>query len=903
MVLQEEKYFSILPQSNPKIPLLDVKVEGDMIDFLGKVKITQRFRNDYEKNIEAKYMFNLDDRSTVVGMSMILGGKKLVSEIKKKVEARKDYEKAIAEQKTTGLLEMAAQGIYTINLGNIAPQEEITIEVDYITELECSEDGEMKFLLPTNISPKYDASQKTVNDLLANQATTGQLTYSDSALYNFHLNINWQSNQKIKRVYSLTSEIEVTGVDEKKVNIQCKTMPSKGDFNLFLQTEEIGPSLYIQKDAEEGETFLMLTNRIKDEEENEAHKNYEEEGEGLGNTEYIVILDRSGSMESSMYGWSGNINSNNNNNNNNRRNKIDFAIEATELFIQSLPANSSFNVISFGSTYESLFPYSVEYTEANKEKALTSISTFQANFGGTELFNCLTAVLTGEMRPGGRGTAASFTPPPPPPTDLKKREWKPETAQEYPQKKSKENEQRRNRTGVIILITDGDVTNPDAVIALAKQFQHNYRIFAIGIGQDVNRHLVREIAKNSNALSEILLDNPDISTVVAKMLDSANKQYYTSTVMKITQQPGGRQTEVEKLQELIYPNQFNHFFHKMPTVLFEESVQSIELTSSNELTGRSVSWQFPVDAKSGNNIQSEFVRQLYAANLIKQLEKQDSSVQTTDKIVKLSTKYQIMNQRTSFIVVDHEKKVNSDQSGPIPVVVPQHDSFLKTGAVRGGNSGSVFLASARGNMMPSSFPSRVPTAQPSSCPSSCPSSQPSGLPAGYPIHKYQEDYQAMNIPAKERKVLGAAIQAELADTIDLLMDDGNALSGSVDVQSAGVSLGAVVSKETEMKRKEKEESPPSGCLAISDLQSNEAFEMLLKLKHVDGSFEKNDCSLHLLGVSAAEITTASQSKGLSEEIVFQTMVLEKWKANKEKKYVMIIRNLEKWLKSKGFEKI
>jgi Ca-activated chloride channel family protein len=108
-----------------KIPLQAIGIDGEMIDFLGKVKVTQRFKNTYESNIEAKYMFDLDTRSTVVGMSMIIGERKLVNEIKEKAEARQTYEQAIADHKTTGLLVKASNGIYTVNVGNIAEMRKL----------------------------------------------------------------------------------------------------------------------------------------------------------------------------------------------------------------------------------------------------------------------------------------------------------------------------------------------------------------------------------------------------------------------------------------------------------------------------------------------------------------------------------------------------------------------------------------------------------------------------------------------------------------------------------------------------------------------------------------------------------------------------------------------------------
>lgn len=53
--------------------------------------------------------------------------------------------------------------------------------------------------------------------------------------------------------------------------------------------------------------------------------------------------------------------------------------------INTLPVNSIFNVVSFGSRHDSIFPQSVPKTNENVENALKQIETFEANYGGTEI--------------------------------------------------------------------------------------------------------------------------------------------------------------------------------------------------------------------------------------------------------------------------------------------------------------------------------------------------------------------------------------------------------------------------------------------------------------------------------------------------------------------------------------
>ena len=66
--------------------------------------------------------------------------------------------------------------------------------------------------------------------------------------------------------------------------------------------------------------------------------------------------------------------------------KISLAREAMLLFLHSLPVNSYFNIIRFGSTYESLFQkISVAYDEQTAKQAESLSSSMEADLGGTEL--------------------------------------------------------------------------------------------------------------------------------------------------------------------------------------------------------------------------------------------------------------------------------------------------------------------------------------------------------------------------------------------------------------------------------------------------------------------------------------------------------------------------------------
>lgn len=68
--------------------------------------------------------------------------------------------------------------------------------------------------------------------------------------------------------------------------------------------------------------------------------------------DYIFLIDRSGSMGGQP---------------------IQLAVGALKLFLHSLPIGSKFNVVSFGSEFEKMFPESVDYNETNLKAAVSKI--------------------------------------------------------------------------------------------------------------------------------------------------------------------------------------------------------------------------------------------------------------------------------------------------------------------------------------------------------------------------------------------------------------------------------------------------------------------------------------------------------------------------------------------------
>ncbi|KAL4489962.1 hypothetical protein ABPG72_010861 [Tetrahymena utriculariae] len=170
-------------------------------------------------------------------------------------------------------------------------------------------------------------------------------------------------------------------------------------------------------------------------------------------SEFIFLLDRSGSMNGQP---------------------IQQACEALILFLKSLPTNSYFNVVSFGYSFEKLFPSSQKYNSQNLEKAIEIIAKYSANLGGTEIYKPLLNIFN-QMKIEGY------------------------------------NKQ-------IFLLTDGQVDYPQKVVGLIKQNNKFNRVHSIGFGSGADKYLIKETAASGKGISKIVNLNCDLSEVIIEIL-------------------------------------------------------------------------------------------------------------------------------------------------------------------------------------------------------------------------------------------------------------------------------------------------------------------------------------------------------------------------------------------------
>src|SRR5262245_51244467 len=137
------------------LPLEKVDLRAKVAGQVAEVKILQTFHNPYQEALEAVYIFPISGGSAVSNFQMKIGSRTLRGVIEERAEARRQYQKALEEGKRAGLLEQERDDVFTIQVGNLPPNEEVTVEITYSERLPFFENGNTELRLPLVVAPRY----------------------------------------------------------------------------------------------------------------------------------------------------------------------------------------------------------------------------------------------------------------------------------------------------------------------------------------------------------------------------------------------------------------------------------------------------------------------------------------------------------------------------------------------------------------------------------------------------------------------------------------------------------------------------------------------------------------------------------------------------------------------------
>ena len=358
----ESPYFFVKSDdpATDRLPLKSTKVDVRISGVIADVTVTQQYKNEGQRPIEARYVFPGSTRAAVYGMNVRLADRLITAQIRERQQARIDYEQARTEGKTAALLEQQLPNVFQMNVANILPGDDVRVELRY-TELLVPQAGNYEFVFPTVVGPRYNSPQSSQ----AQAKWVGQpyLPAGEATPSAFDIHVDIASPIGIKEVRSQSHAVEVTdsGSQRAAVSLAREAGPANNrdfilDYRLAGDRIESGVMLY--RGGEEN-FFLAMIEPPK-----------QVAPAAISPREYIFVVDISGSMHG-------------------------FPLETSKTLLRELIGglrpSDTFNVLLFSGSNRFLAPSSVPATRANIEQAIRTINE-QGGSDSTEIVPALRRV-------------------------------------------------------------------------------------------------------------------------------------------------------------------------------------------------------------------------------------------------------------------------------------------------------------------------------------------------------------------------------------------------------------------------------------------------------------------------------------------------------------------------------
>ena len=365
--------FFFVKSDHPQVDQLPLKSTSARVNISGvmaDVLVTQVYRNEGLKPLEAIYIFPASTRAAVYGLKMTIGKRVIEARIQKREEARRVYEQAREQGKTASLLEQQRPNVFQMNVANILPGDTIRVELTY-TELLVPTDRVYEFVYPTVVGPRYSNRPSEAAPTSEHWVKNPFLRQGENPPYAFDLAVNLAAGLPIADLACPSHKVESHFSSPSLAKVKLARSENRGgnrDFILRfrLAGEQIQSGLLLSEGDQENFFLLMMQppKRVAKEQ--------------LPGREYIFIVDVSGSM----HGF-----------------PLDISKTLLKNLIGRLRPADRFNVLLFSGGSSVLSEQSLPAGQENIDRAIRLIDRQQGG-GGTELLPALKRALSLEKHEG-----------------------------------------------------------------------------------------------------------------------------------------------------------------------------------------------------------------------------------------------------------------------------------------------------------------------------------------------------------------------------------------------------------------------------------------------------------------------------------------------------------------------
>lgn len=430
-----------------EFPLAHTRVVAQVSGNVARVEVTQYYVNPSPDRLEAIYAFPLPPNAAVTDMMFRIGNRVVLSEVKRKAEARRTYEAAREQGRTAALTEQERPNLFTQSVANVPPGDTVAVVLRYVHEVPY-DDGRYLFHFPTTIGPRYIPGTPTgtrsgpgwapdtdrVPD--ASRVTPPVVPPGQRSAADVDILVRLVPAAAFEDVVAKSHRV-VTGLDGGARLVALAEDDRIPNKDLVLSWKPAGevPGAHAIVQREKGEEFLMLF----------LQPPAEVAPELVRPKELVFLVDKSGSMMGPP---------------------IERAKALVDRALTALGPDDTFQIIAFDGAAQAMTAAPVPGTAENVTRARGWLARLSGG-GGTEML---------------AGIRAALEAPPDP-----------------------------RRLRMVVFCTDGFIGNEREIIHAVEALRGSARVFGFGVGTSVNRYLVEGVGRAGRGASEIvdLKEPPD----------------------------------------------------------------------------------------------------------------------------------------------------------------------------------------------------------------------------------------------------------------------------------------------------------------------------------------------------------------------------------------------------------
>ncbi|KAK8872015.1 von Willebrand factor A domain-containing protein 5A [Tritrichomonas musculus] len=412
---------------NIEMEAKSVQIKGNQCGLLFNFELIQTFYHTQQNPQEVSYLFPNDLKICIYDTTFVVGKEIIKPKLEPKEEAEEIYEESVMRGHTAIYGSNIANGLTKFKLGNVPANTycKVILKIAFTGNVTKQNSFFVKFPLDV-----YTPSgSKNCLDVLSSDFIF-QLQCDKDKIKDVKSNIINDNYDDLQKVFSIKNQVNCKE-DEKSIIINFETI------------NPIQSLVLVGQSTNDYDNYAITIFPNLEDKQSDSPK------------EFIFVIDCSGLMGGTT---------------------IKKVSECLEVFIRSLPANSYFNIVRFGSKYEKLFENSIQYNESSFEKALKLVKQLKADLGGTELYQPLQVIF---------------------------------------------NEQNKMGQKQVFIMTDGEVSDPQPILNLVSQNSNENRCFTIGIGRGCDAGLAESLVRLSGGKCDFLQEGDSISEKVIPQLQSS----------------------------------------------------------------------------------------------------------------------------------------------------------------------------------------------------------------------------------------------------------------------------------------------------------------------------------------------------------------------------------------------